>query len=111
VSSGWQKILTVQHNFHHMYSRNSPVSKVIQCWFNHYKESGSAEMQKSPGGLQTSEDDECINLSCHCPKKSAAFQSLQLDIPTMIPKSCKKKKSALTNLKFCMKSRTRVSKW
>jgi len=71
-----------------MYGRDNPVSKVIQCWFNQYKKSGSVEKQKSPGGLQTSEDDnECMTLSC-CPKKFTALQSLQLDIPTMISKSC-----------------------
>jgi hypothetical protein len=86
-------ILTVQHNFHHMYGRDTRVSKVIQCWFNQFKESGSVEKQKSPGGLQTSDDDddECMTLSCHCPKKSTALQSLQLDVPT-ISKSFNKNK-------------------
>lgn len=89
-----KSILTVQHNFHHMYGRDTPVSKVIQCWFNQCKESGSGEKQKSPGGLQTSEyDDECMTLSSRCPKKSTALQSLQLDIPTMIFKACLKKKT------------------
>jgi uncharacterized Fe-S cluster-containing radical SAM superfamily enzyme len=49
-----QSILTVQHHVHHTYGRDTPVSKVIQSWFNQYKESGSVEKQKSPGGLQTS---------------------------------------------------------
>ena len=72
-----------------MYGRDTPVSKVIQCWFNQYTESGSVEKQKSPGRLQTSQDDdECMTLSCRCPKKSTALQSLQLDIPTMISKFC-----------------------
>jgi len=38
--------------------------------------------------MQTSEDDdECMTLSCCCPKKSTALQSLQLDVPTMKSKS------------------------
>jgi hypothetical protein len=107
-----KSILTVQHNFHHMYGRDTPVSKVIQCWFNQYKESGSVEKHKSPGGLQTSDDDdeERMTLSCHCPKKSTALQSLQLYIPT-VSKSCLKKNRALTNSKFCMKSKAWVNKW
>lgn len=89
-----KSILTVQHNFHHMYGRDTPVSKLMQCWFNQYKESGSVEKQKSPGRLQISEDDdECMTLSCRCPKKFTALQSLQLDIPTMISMSCLKKKT------------------
>jgi len=91
-----KSILTVQHNFHHMYGSDTPLSKVIQCWFNQYKESGSVQKQKSPGGLQTSDnDDECMTLSCRCPKKSTALQSLQLNIPTMISKSCLKKKKCV----------------
>jgi hypothetical protein len=57
-----------------MYGRDTPASKVIQCWFNQYKESGSFEKQKSPGGLQTSaDDDECMTLSCRCQKKSTVI--------------------------------------
>jgi hypothetical protein len=75
-----------------MYGRDTPVSKVVQCWFNQYRESGSVEKQKSLGRLQISEDDDkCMTLSWHCPKKFTALQSLQLDIPIMISMSCLKK--------------------
>jgi capsular polysaccharide biosynthesis protein len=65
-------ILTAQHNFHHTYRTDIPVSKVIQSWFNQFKESATVEKQKSPRWKTSEEDAECMTLSCRDPKKSTA---------------------------------------